>query len=502
MKAPKLDLINFDPSKNYLISPGKLAMWAKYRKNVLFIGETGVGKTAIILSFFEQLGLRCKYFSAPTLEPYIDIIGVPREHTDENGNTFLEFIQKKEFAQDEIDVVFFDEFNRARAEVRNAVMEFVQLKSINGKKYNNLQMIWAAINPYDEDGTYDVDRLDPAMMGRFPIKCYVKNEPCAAFFEATFGEFIGAEAIQWWDGLTAAQKALVPPRTLHDAVEWYLLSGDIRDVIPDTSVLVDKLVSILSSDPIEVQIDKIVANKDKVAAEAFLKDANKLFRAQAAIEQKEENMNFMLPLARPEVLSDWASKSGVILDFLVKHIDIGTNQDIVESFIRNQPDLVPAIKKAWMTTEFIKQPGYRMLTENIVNDINLSCSNFYVKEGSGLNYSFSERLIAIKVKTNGFNYSSGEERLSSWKAFLVYVPKSLTKDDCIAGLNVMETLAKDNSGFLMESDEVKAVFNTLTSNLYFQYGLDANEIWGLCPNMQASHLASASARHQKAMFLK
>ena len=41
----------------------------------------------------------------------------------------------------------FDELNRAKPKVRNAVMELIQFRSINGIKFNNLRMIWAAINP-------------------------------------------------------------------------------------------------------------------------------------------------------------------------------------------------------------------------------------------------------------------------------------------------------------------------------------------------------------------
>jgi len=507
MKAPVLDLINYDPSKDYLIPPDKLAMWAKHKMNVLFIGETGVGKTAIIMSFFEQLGLRCKYFSAPTLEPYIDIIGVPREHTDADGNTFLEFIQKREFAKDEIDVVFIDEFNRARPEVRNAVMEFVQFKSINGKKYHNLKMVWAAINPYDEDGTYDVDRLDPAMMGRFPIKHFVDNRPCPAYFEAVFGKYIADTSIEWWTKLTTDHPntlALVPPRTLHDAVSWYLLGGDVRDVMPkDTNINCTEFVTTLAADPIEVQVEKLFTRQDQNATKAFLNTANTLFRAKSIIESKEEWLNYFLPLARPEVISGWARESEVVLDNLVRNINIGPNRSIIDDFINFQPDLKPKIKQAWVTTPFIQDPAYRVLTEKIVFDINLACSEFYVSVPTGkVNYSFTERLIALKVKTNNFEYKNDQDKAGTWTALCAYVPGDLSEDDAKFGLYVMDTLASAKLGFLAEFDKSVSLLNTFAATLYFKHGYTPEQIWKICPHVEQSNKSLTSAKHTKSMFLK
>ena len=43
-----------------------------------------------------------------------------------------------------------DEFSRAHKKVRNAVMELIQFKSINGRKFKNLKIVWAAINPDDD----------------------------------------------------------------------------------------------------------------------------------------------------------------------------------------------------------------------------------------------------------------------------------------------------------------------------------------------------------------
>ena len=121
----------------------KLDFWIQNSYNVLFVGKHGVGKTSIIKNAFERAGLRWKYFSASTLDPWVDLVGVPKEIQTEEGN-YLDLVRPKEFQYDEVDALFFDEFNRSHKKVRNAVMELLQFKSINGKKFNNLKIVWAA----------------------------------------------------------------------------------------------------------------------------------------------------------------------------------------------------------------------------------------------------------------------------------------------------------------------------------------------------------------------
>ncbi len=49
--------------------------------NVLFRGEHGIGKTAIILETAKRKGLKVLYFSAATMDPWVDLVGVPKEVT-------------------------------------------------------------------------------------------------------------------------------------------------------------------------------------------------------------------------------------------------------------------------------------------------------------------------------------------------------------------------------------------------------------------------------------
>jgi len=211
----------------------KTDFWIEQNLNVLMIGDHGIGKTAIIKDAFDRNNLKWRYFSASTMDPWVDFVGVPKEVQAEDGTSYLELIQKLEFQDDSIEMLFFDEFNRAPDKVRNAVMELIQFKSINGRKLNNLKGVWAAINPYDENETYDVEELDPAQQDRFQIQIELPNEPNVTYFQEKFGHRMGTRAVEWWKYLPDNLKRLVSPRRLDYAVDIYVKGGDLEDVLDE-----------------------------------------------------------------------------------------------------------------------------------------------------------------------------------------------------------------------------------------------------------------------------
>ena len=75
------------------ITDDRLDHWFTTNQNVLLSGKHGVGKTARIQSCFERHGLvqndTYLYFSASTLDPWVDLIGVPKEQMDKNGDKYL-----------------------------------------------------------------------------------------------------------------------------------------------------------------------------------------------------------------------------------------------------------------------------------------------------------------------------------------------------------------------------------------------------------------------------
>ena len=65
------------------LKPNNFDFWIENNLNVLLRGKHGVGKTAMVVDAFERNNLKYKYFSASTMDPWVDFIGVPKEKTDD-----------------------------------------------------------------------------------------------------------------------------------------------------------------------------------------------------------------------------------------------------------------------------------------------------------------------------------------------------------------------------------------------------------------------------------
>jgi hypothetical protein len=97
-----------------MIHDQKLDFWIKNQYNVLMTGKHGVGKTSLILEAFNRHNLKWVYFSAATMDPWVDLIGVPKEKIDANGNTYLDLVRPKAFQDNEVEAIFMDEFKKWR----------------------------------------------------------------------------------------------------------------------------------------------------------------------------------------------------------------------------------------------------------------------------------------------------------------------------------------------------------------------------------------------------
>lgn len=69
-----------------MIDDKKLDFYMEHNLNVLLCGRHGVGKTAMIQAAAERHGLKWKYFSAATMDPWVDFVGVPKEKTEGGQN--------------------------------------------------------------------------------------------------------------------------------------------------------------------------------------------------------------------------------------------------------------------------------------------------------------------------------------------------------------------------------------------------------------------------------
>jgi len=192
--------------------------WIKSGKNVLIAGDHGCGKTSFVMEAFKRNNRSFKMFSGATLDPWTDFVGIPYKNEDCNIDYAVPRFHNDD---DGVEFIFIDEYNRTNAKVRNAVMELIQFKSINGKKFKNLKAIWAAVNPFDEmDDKYDVERIDLAQLDRFQIQVEMPYFPNLKFFNAKFGEDVAKVAIEYWKTLEdVVRKEYCSPRRLEYALD-------------------------------------------------------------------------------------------------------------------------------------------------------------------------------------------------------------------------------------------------------------------------------------------
>src|SRR5690606_36499501 len=143
----------------------------------------------------------------------------------------------------QIQALFFDEFNRAPAKVRNAVMELIQFKSINGRKFPNLMVIWSAVYQHDEENTYDVDQIESAQLYRFQIQIPVPYKIDRGYLKSKHG-IIAVPFCEWWCKLTKENQYKISPRRLEDAIRVHKVKGDLEHVLPVDSGISDLLTRI------------------------------------------------------------------------------------------------------------------------------------------------------------------------------------------------------------------------------------------------------------------
>ena len=307
------------------MTDAKLDFWIQNNYNVLFVGRHGTGKSARIIEAFNRNKLKWKYFSAATLDPWTDLVGIPKEAKDQSGNSYLEFILPRDFSNDEVEAIFFDEYNRSLPKTRNATMELLQFKSINGKKFKNLKMIWAAINPEKEanDDTnpqYDVEALDPAQKDRFEIHVEVPYKPDITYFKNKYGDDIGRTAVNWWNDLNDKEKDEVSPRRLDYAIELYARGGDMRDVL-SKKINVSKLIGELKNGNFREQMDNIFKNRDLEKANVFIKDENSYNNTIKYILQDKNKLDFFFKHIPEEKQSNLVATDDVAMKYAFNNMD-------------------------------------------------------------------------------------------------------------------------------------------------------------------------------------
>lgn len=334
--------------KGVLVDPDKLDFFLGLGLNVLLVGEHGVGKTQIIQEAFRRNNLRGLYLSGSTLDPWVDVIGIPeivRDDPESNGMAYTAIIPPKKFVLGEVEAIFIDELNRAPKKVRNALMELIQFGSINGVKYPNLKTVWAAINPHDEDDMrYDVEPLDPALEDRFHVKVDVEYRPCPVYMRKAYGQGYASPAIKWWSELPDNVKKMVSPRRLCYALDYHMNAGDVRDILPYESHP-DKLVKDLIDAPELEIVGEYLHKKDYEGLRERLKDDNFYTKIKVHLVESVNASVFILPLLSKE-----------------RRMSLITEGHVMETMVKNS-DRIPEFKESIQT--FISHSGNKQGIEHV-----------------------------------------------------------------------------------------------------------------------------------------
>lgn len=134
---------------------------------LLLIGKSGTGKTFLLNSISEALGLEHRHYNASLLS-FDDLVGFPFPDEERSSIKYLETPATVWGAQS----ILVDEISRCRPEHQNRLFSLIHERRIQGISLESLRFRWAAMNPSspDQDGDYTgTEPLDRALADRFAL---------------------------------------------------------------------------------------------------------------------------------------------------------------------------------------------------------------------------------------------------------------------------------------------------------------------------------------------
>ena len=136
---------------------------------ILLIGRSGTGKTFLLNSISEALGLEHRHYNA-SLISFDDLVGFPYPDEAKATVRFLETPATVWGAES----VLIDEINRCKPEHQNRLFSLVHERKVQGLALTKLRYRWAAMNPCSTDQSNGEDYLgaeplDPALADRFAV---------------------------------------------------------------------------------------------------------------------------------------------------------------------------------------------------------------------------------------------------------------------------------------------------------------------------------------------
>ena len=134
---------------------------------LLLIGKAGTGKTFLLNSLSEALGLEHRHINA-SLISFDDLVGFPYPNPDYSGVRYLKTPATVWSAES----VLVDEISRCKPEHQNRLFSLIYERRIQGMLLEKLRYRWAAMNPCSNDqGIADFYEgsvpLDQALADRF-----------------------------------------------------------------------------------------------------------------------------------------------------------------------------------------------------------------------------------------------------------------------------------------------------------------------------------------------
>jgi len=428
--------------------------------------------TTIVRQAFERAGLKYRIYSAATMDPWVDFIGVPKEKIAENGKSYLDLVRPRDFEEDEVEAIFFDELNRSHKKIRNAVLELIQFKSINDRKFKNLKVVWAACNPSDDaDQEYDVESLDPAQQDRFHIQVELPYKPDRKYFVDKFGTEVASIATNWWNALTDPAKNLVSPRRLDYALEIWEGGGQLEDVLPVISN-VAKLRGALRTTPIMAKLQKFFddqknGTRDRTIIDeevrVFLADENNYQSVEKEITRRLPMVAYFVPLLPQEKIAALLNSSSTVSNyFLRKFTDhpkiMKVMQEIVDS--NTNTAIAKEFRRAMQMAKASKLNDLKSTVE-----VNPTRAASYSAGRSRQGNGFDSIVSTLSHGALDDTYS----RLSAYKRLEDLMPTEMNVATASDTLKLINTIIRrSHNGKLSRWTNLMGIINNCMENLHKQ----------------------------------
>lgn len=323
------------------ITVAKLAEYMENELNIYISGEAGTGKTRMLMAAAKKLKLEMGYMSAPTLDAYVDLVGIPVAKMDKAlKKRVLQFIRKSGFG--DIQVLFVDELPRGELKTLNAIFELIQFGTINGEiAMPKLKCVVGAGNPMTEDYNGQQE-LDLALLDRFDMYLETDTKADPGYFTNTFGKTVGLALTSWHSAHDHKEKGYLSPRRLEKIGHTWLKMpevGTLKAMMPprgefnvdllqsklekasaqdrykdDDSAPIQKRISMLSSDQIKEKREEILKSLPNLSkgdlaqtTGAIARTVRTGYRITALVEQWGPAFEYFAPSDTMDMMGPWSA---------------------------------------------------------------------------------------------------------------------------------------------------------------------------------------------------